>query len=51
MARPMAAQRIDMRKGRTSFMSVIEWGTDFDETLARAKAKNRPVLLDFFNPN
>jgi hypothetical protein len=47
----MAPQRIERRKRRTSLMSVIEWGTDFDETLARAKAENKPVLLDFFNPN
>jgi hypothetical protein len=29
----------------------IEWLTNFDEALARAKAENKPVYLDFFNPN
>ena len=30
---------------------TIEWETDFDKALARAKAENKEVLLDFFNPN
>jgi hypothetical protein len=29
----------------------IQWVTNFDEALARAKAENKPVFLDFFNPN
>jgi hypothetical protein len=29
----------------------IQWMTDFDEALARGRAENKPVLLDFFNPN
>ncbi len=28
----------------------IQWVTNFDEALARAKAENKPVFLDFFNP-
>ena len=29
---------------------TIKWETAMDRALARAKAENRPVLLDFFNP-
>jgi hypothetical protein len=29
----------------------IQWVTNFDEALAKAKAENKPVFLDFFNPN
>lgn len=28
----------------------IEWITSFEAALASAKGKNRPILLDFFNP-
>jgi uncharacterized protein YyaL (SSP411 family) len=28
----------------------IEWVTSMDEALKRAKAENKYVLLDFFNP-
>ncbi len=28
----------------------IRWETELSQALARAKAENRPVLLDFFNP-
>lgn len=30
--------------------STIKWETDFTEALKRAKAEDKPVLLDFFNP-
>ena len=30
--------------------TTITWETDMKRTLQRAKAENRPVLLDFFNP-
>lgn len=26
---------------------VVEWNHNVDDTLARAKAENRPVLVDF----
>ncbi len=29
----------------------IQWVTNFDEALARAKTEKKPVFLDFFNPN
>jgi hypothetical protein len=29
----------------------IQWVTNFDEALARAKIEKKPVYLDFFNPN
>jgi hypothetical protein len=29
----------------------IQWVTNFDEALSRAKAEEKPVFLDFFNPN
>jgi len=29
----------------------IEWEKDFDKALARAKREEKPLLLDFFNPN
>ena len=39
--------------GETSGQSGrgIQWMTNFDEALARGRAENKPVLLDFFNPN
>jgi hypothetical protein len=32
-------------------MEQIAWITSFEEGLARAKAENTLVFLDFFNPN
>jgi hypothetical protein len=29
---------------------TIKWEKDFDRVLARARAENKMVLLDFFNP-
>ncbi len=29
---------------------TIEWESSLEKALARAKAENKPVLLDFFNP-
>lgn len=31
----------------TSVVSSISWTTDVDAALAEARAKNKPVLLDF----
>lgn len=31
--------------------STINWETNFQEGLARAKAEQKPVLLDFYNPH
>ena len=28
----------------------IKWETDMDAAMALARAQNKPVLLDFFNP-
>lgn len=28
----------------------IKWETQLDAALAKAKAENKPVLMDFFNP-
>lgn len=28
----------------------IQWETDMDMALTRARKENKPVLLDFFNP-
>jgi hypothetical protein len=28
----------------------IQWESDFDKALAEAKAKGKPLLVDFFNP-
>lgn len=28
----------------------IKWETDFDSAVSRAKAENKHVLIDFFNP-
>jgi len=30
--------------------STLKWESDFDQALKRAKAENKPILLDFFNP-
>ena len=29
----------------------IQWGTDLNEAIDRAKRENKSVLLDFHNPN
>jgi len=29
----------------------IQWLTSLDKALAKAKSENKPVFLDFFNPN
>jgi hypothetical protein len=31
--------------------SAIQWLTDMGTALQRAKSENKPILLDFFNPN
>ncbi len=28
----------------------IEWEKEMDKALAKAKAENKPLLMDFFNP-
>lgn len=28
----------------------IEWETNFDKVLSKARSEKKPVLLDFFNP-
>jgi hypothetical protein len=28
----------------------VEWESDLQKALARAKAEKKPVLMDFFNP-
>jgi hypothetical protein len=28
----------------------IQWEKDFNQALSRAKAAEKPILLDFFNP-
>lgn len=30
---------------------TILWETDMEGALKRARAENKPILLDFFNPN
>ncbi len=29
---------------------AIQWESDLDKALSRAKEEKKPVLLDFFNP-
>lgn len=36
---------------RRMIMEQIEWLTSFEDGLAKAKAENKMVFLDFFNPN
>ncbi len=31
--------------------SEIQWFSDMGTALQRAKSENKPILLDFFNPN
>ncbi|GAB4246144.1 MAG: hypothetical protein Kow0054_00060 [Deferrisoma sp.] len=40
--------RSSTKEGAT--MPQIQWETDFQKAVARAKAEDKPVLLDFFNP-
>lgn len=30
---------------------IITWESSMDAALRKAKAENKPILLDFFNPN
>ncbi len=32
-------------------MAAINWLTELEQALDRAKAENKAILLDFFNPN
>jgi hypothetical protein len=34
----------------TDMENEIHWEKELDTALARAKAENKPVLMDFFNP-
>ena len=38
------------RKGEIVMAENIKWETEIDAALARARAENKHVLLDFFNP-
>ncbi len=29
----------------------IQWMTDFDQALAQGRTNNKPIFIDFFNPN
>jgi hypothetical protein len=35
---------------RQAVGEVIQWESDLSRALERAKAENKPVLMDFFNP-
>jgi len=35
---------------RQAVGDVIQWENDLSRALSRAKAENKPVLMDFFNP-
>lgn len=30
--------------------TTMNWQTDLNQALKRAKGENKPILLDFFNP-
>jgi hypothetical protein len=30
---------------------IVKWESTMDAALLKAKGENKPVLLDFFNPN
>ncbi len=29
---------------------IVQWESDMEKALARAKKEGKPILLDFFNP-
>jgi len=35
---------------RKGMGDAIQWESDLDNALSRAKAENKPVLMDFYNP-
>jgi hypothetical protein len=38
------------KERRRPVEDAIQWESDLDKALARAKAEKKPVLMDFFNP-
>jgi hypothetical protein len=40
----------DQRQRRNSMAINIKWKSGLDEAIRQAKAENKPILLDFFNP-
>ena len=30
--------------------TTVKWESDFNQALTRSRAENKPVLLDFYNP-
>ena len=46
----VAVLLIIKQKGVIYMGKAIQWESDFDEALAQAKTKCKPLLLDFFNP-
>ena len=39
-----------MVSGEVVMAVTIQWETELDKALSRAKSENKQVLLDFFNP-
>lgn len=44
-------QNINLSRGGRIMAEKVSWLTDMDKALEQAKKTNKPVLLDFFNPN
>ncbi len=41
---------LTLNKMGGSIMEKIKWETELDQALNRSKAENKPIFLDFFNP-
>ncbi|MBP1739814.1 MAG: hypothetical protein H6Q48_2107 [Deltaproteobacteria bacterium] len=37
-------------EGRCAMGEAIQWESDLNKALSRAKTEKKPVLMDFFNP-
>jgi hypothetical protein len=43
-------ETISTQERRLNMANTIKWEKDFSRTLTLARAENKMVLLDFFNP-
>ncbi len=45
----LTSQNLRIKIGGAMMEGQVQWETELDKALARAKSEQKPVLLDFFN--